>query len=198
MADVDLYYLSKANSNSPTLSNAAQSTTEIAQTLDCLEAQYRQLKQYAGETARLVCDLSHNNLAYEHLQYLTEILQASPVKLYALDLSCNRIFAPTWREVLPLVKQLLTKATYVDLAGNYLPAVLPDQLELQDMLKQNISLTAPNQYLGSTDWVRQWTSKAHEFRRIAYRSVCVAQQQLVIAWEFFTNCNWLQRGGRRR
>lgn len=91
------------------------------------------------------------------------------LQLYALDLSCNRIFAPTWREVLPLVKQLLTKATYVDLAGNYLPALLPDQLELQDMLKQNISLTAPNRYLGSTEWVRQRTSKAHEFRRIAYR-----------------------------
>lgn len=171
MADVDLYYLSKANSNFPTLSNAEQSRIEIAQTLECLETQYRQLKQYAGKEARLVCDLSHNNLAYEHLQYMAKLLQASPVQLYALNLSCNRNFAPTWREVSPLVKQLLTRATYVDLAGNYLPALLPDQLELQDMLKENISLTAPNRYLGSTERVRQWTSKAHEFRRIAYRFV---------------------------
>lgn len=171
MADVDfsLHYLSKANSNFPTLCNTEQSRKEIAQTLTCLETKYRQLKQYGGKEARLVCDLSHNNLAYEHLQYLAEILQSSPVQLYALDLSCNRIFAPTWRELLPLIKQLLTKALHVDLAGNYLPALLPEQLELQDMLKQNISLTAPNRYLGSTDWLRQWTSKAHEFRRIAYR-----------------------------
>ena len=129
------------------------------------------LKQSAGKEARLVCDLSHNNLTYEHLQYLTAKLLGSPVQLYALDLSWNYIFAATWPEVLPLVKQLLTKATYVDLAGNHLPALLPEQLELQDMLKQNVSFTAPNRYLGSTDWIREWTSKAHEFRQKAYRSV---------------------------
>ncbi len=39
------------------------------------------------------------------------------------------------------------------------------------MLKQNVSFTAPNRYLGSTDWMREWTSKAHEFRQKAYRSV---------------------------
>ena len=44
-------------------------------------------------------------------------------------------------------------------------------LELQDMLKQNVSFTAPNRYLGSTDWMRDWTSKAHVFRQKAYRSV---------------------------
>ncbi len=185
MADVDLYYyLSKVNSNFPTLSSAEQSRKEVAQFITCLESQYRQLKQYAGKEARLVCNLSQNNLAFEHLQYFAETLQASPVQLYALDLSCSRIFAPTWREVLPLVKQLLNKAMHVDLAGNYLPAVLPEQLELQDMLKQNVSLTAPNRYLGSTDWERRWTSKAHDFRRIAYRSVFVTQQHLAIPGKF--------------
>ncbi len=171
MADVQLHYLSKANTNFPSLTSPEQSRTEIAQTLECLNAEYLQLKQSAGKEARLVCDLSHNNLTYEHLQYLTVKLLASPTQLYALDLSWNRIFAATWPEVLPLVKQLLTKAMYVDLAGNYLPALLPEQLELQDMLKQNVSFTAPNRYLGSTNWIRDWTSKAHEFRQKAYRSV---------------------------
>ena len=97
-------------------------------------------------------------------------LIGSPVQLYALDLSWNRIFAATWPEVLPLVKQLLTKATYGDLAGNHLPTLLPEQLELQDMLKQIVSFTAPNRYLGSTNWIREWTLKAHEFRQKAYRS----------------------------
>ncbi|DBB12212.1 TPA: hypothetical protein ACH3X3_006318 [Trebouxia sp. C0006] len=171
MADVQLHYLSKANTNFPSLTSPEQSRTEIAQTLECLNAEYLQLKQSPGKEARLVCDLSHNNLTYEHLQYLTAKLLASPVQLYALDLSWNRIFAATWPEVLPLVKQLLTKAMYVDLAGNYLPALLPEQLDLQDMLKQHVSFTAPNRYLGSTDWIRDWTSKAHEFRQKAYRSV---------------------------
>lgn len=167
MADVQLHYLSKANTNFPSLTSPEQSRTEIAQTLECLNAEYLQ----PGKEARLVCDLSHNNLAYEHLQYLTVKLLASPVQLYALDLSWNRIFAATWPEVLPIVKQLLTKAKYVDLAGNHLPALLPEQLELQDMLKQNVSFTAPNRYPGSTNWIRDWTSKAHEFRQKAYRSV---------------------------
>ncbi|KAL0030268.1 hypothetical protein WJX77_006518 [Trebouxia sp. C0004] len=121
MADVQLHYLSKANTNFPSLTSPEQSRTEIAQTLECLNAEYLQLKQ------------------------------------------------AIWPEVLPLVKQLLTKAMYVDLAGNYLPALLPEQLELQDMLKQNVSFTAPNRYLGSTNWIRDWTSKAHEFRQKAYR-----------------------------
>ena len=130
MADVQLHYLSKANTNFPSLTSPEQSETEIARTLECLKAEYLQLKQSAGKEARLVCDLSHQNLTYEHLQFLTVKLLASPVQLYALDLSCNSIFAATWPEVLPLVKQLLTKALYVDLAGDCLPALLPEQLEL--------------------------------------------------------------------
>ncbi len=115
MADVQLYYLSKANTHFPSLTSPEQSRTEIAQTLECLNAEYLQLKQSGGKEARLVCDLSHSNLNYEHLQYLTVKLLASPVQLYALDLSRNHIFAATWPEVHPLVKQLLTKAMYVDL-----------------------------------------------------------------------------------
>lgn len=92
--------------------------------------------------------------------------------------SCTLWISPA-TEVVPLIKQLLTKVTHVDLAGNYFPVVLPEQPQLQDMLKQNVSLTAPNRYLGSTDWVRQGTSKAH-----AYRCVCVAQQQHTIVWDY--------------
>ena len=197
MADVQLHYLLKSNTNFPSLTNPEKSRVEIAQTLECLNAKYLQLKQSAGKGARLVCDLSHNNLTYEHLQYLTFNLLTSPVQLYALDLSWNRIFAATWPEVLPLVRQLLTKAMYVDLAGNYLPALLPEQLELQDMLKQHVSFTAPNRYLGSTDWIRDWTSKAHKFRQKAYRSVygpAIVYSRLGIRF----NCSWLQGGGRRR
>ncbi|DBA97298.1 TPA: hypothetical protein ACH3X1_015039 [Trebouxia sp. C0004] len=58
---------------------------------------------------------------------------------------------------------------HVNLAGNHLPALLPEQLELQDMLKQNVSCTAPNRYLSNTDWVRKWIYKAHEFCQKAYR-----------------------------
>ncbi len=133
IAEPKLYYLSKSNANFPSLKSVECSIAEIASTLGDLEAKYRQLSHQAGPGARLVCDLSHNNMTCEHLQYATQLLIASPVQLFALDLSWNRIFAPTWDEVLPVVKQLLTKATYVDLAGNYLPALDPEHLELKDM-----------------------------------------------------------------
>ena len=168
MADLQLYYLSKANTNFPSLTSSEQSRTEIAQTLERLSAEYVQMMQNAGAEAALVCDLSHNNLKFEHLQYLTAKLLENPVQLYALDLSWTRIFVATWSELVPLVKQLLTKAMYIDLAGNHLPALLPEHMELQDMLKQPVSLTAPNRHLGRTDWIRRWTSKAHEFRQKAY------------------------------
>ena len=61
MADVEFYYLSKPNSNFPSLTSPEKSRTEIAQTLASLNAEYLQLKQSAGKEARLVCDLSHNN-----------------------------------------------------------------------------------------------------------------------------------------
>lgn len=80
MADVQLHYFSKANTNFPSLTSPEQSTTEIARTLESLNAEYLQLKQSAGKEARLVCDLSYNNLTYEHLQYLTVKLLASPVQ----------------------------------------------------------------------------------------------------------------------
>ena len=80
-----------------------------------------------GKGARLVCVKSHSNTTYEHLQNLTELITASPVQLFALNLSSNCIFAPAWPEVLILVKQLLSKATYADLASNYLPALFPER-----------------------------------------------------------------------
>ena len=61
MADVRLYYLSKADTNFPSLTSSEQYETEIALTLECLKAQYLQLEQSAEKEARLVCDLSHNN-----------------------------------------------------------------------------------------------------------------------------------------
>lgn len=58
MADVQLYYLSKAILKLSSLTSPEQSETEIAHTLECLKAEYLQVKQRAGKEARLDCDLS--------------------------------------------------------------------------------------------------------------------------------------------
>ena len=60
---------------------------------------------------------------------------------------------------------------YLDLAGNYLPALLPEQLELQDMLKQHVSFTARNRCLGSNNWYDNGFVKHTDFAKKAHRSV---------------------------
>jgi hypothetical protein len=71
-----------------------------------------------------------------------KLLPASPVQLFALDLSCDRIYVSTWPEFLPLVKQLLSTATYVNLAGNYLQPLFSEQLRLGEVLNPKHAYSA--------------------------------------------------------
>ena len=93
MADVQLYYLSKALLKLLSLTSPEQSETAIAHTLECLKAEYLQLKQRAGKEARLDCDLSPQQFDLRTPAVFDCKILASPVQLYALDFSCNRILA---------------------------------------------------------------------------------------------------------
>lgn len=164
MAGPELYYLTHSQENFPSLSSTESSEADIDSLVVRLEAEYTR----RSSNAVIVCDLSHNNLIYEHIQYLTQRLKASPIHLFALDLSWNRIFVPAWAKVAPMVEELLAIATHVDLAGNYLPALSSQQPELKLLLEKNVSFAAPNLHV-SDPWVRAWTDKAHDFRLQAYR-----------------------------
>ena len=168
MAVPQLFYVSKQFANFPSLQSVEASKAEIVQLVASLREESERIARDVGYDAELVCNISHNNLTYEHLELLSRLLLDSSVHLFALDLSWNRIFARSWDTFLPTVTQLLTRATYIDLAGNYLPALQADDTSLLKMLEHKVSFAVPNIYLGKDKWVRRWTEKAQEFRRQAY------------------------------
>ena len=57
-------------------------------------------------SASVICNLSCSNLSFEHAKYIAACLQVPGrnVRLYALDLSFNRIDAPSWAAFVPLLE----------------------------------------------------------------------------------------------
>ena len=177
----EVYRFSRPDTNFPDVKHAEADINDVFQQL---LAEYEDLRLEVGPDVKLVCDFSGNDMHIEHLIQFKSLLLSSPVSLYALDLSWNR-YAPSWGNILPIVCQLLTKATYVDLAGNYLPALAQDSYsrELAEMLTENASFATPNVFLGDTPWMRKWTLKAHQFWRnlsIAVVVACVITIVLVL------------------
>ena len=169
MAQPQLYYISKDSANFPSLHSVESSEAEIKQLVAQVCQESERIARDPGHNAKLVCSISHNNLTSEHFNLLTKLLLDSSVQLFALDLCWNRIFVSTWDNFLPTVMQLLTRVQYIDLAGNYLPALQSDDIGLGKMLEQKVSFAVPNTYRGKDEWVRRWTEKAQEFRQQAYR-----------------------------
>ena len=52
---------------------------------------------------RLVCNFSSNNLTLDHINHLSKWLESSSLRIYALDLSFNRIFSASWEPVLAVI-----------------------------------------------------------------------------------------------
>ena len=183
MADPQLFYISKQFGNFPSLQSVELSEAEIVQLVAELRKECERIMLDVGHDAELVCKISHNNFTHEvgKFQLPTKLLLDSSVHLFALDLSWNRIFARTWDTFLPIVTQLLTRATHIDFVGNYLPALQPDDTGLVKMLEQNVSFAVPNIYLGRDRWVRRWTEKAQKFRRQAYGYVVQISCQICVA-----------------
>ena len=121
--------------------------------------------------ARIVCNFSFNNLSFEHAKHLAAWLQVPGrnLHLYALDLSFNRIVAPTWAAFVPLVSWLRPYVDYMDFGGNYLPALVEIDL-LKEPIFQGVSLATALQdaKLTPSSWVRQWDKQARDFRLLSY------------------------------
>lgn len=118
--------------------------------------------------SQLVCDFSSNNMTFAHLERFTEWLEDTSLQIYALDLSMNCIFSPTWQPILDLFQRLCTKVHLVDLGGNYLPA-LEETAELKKVQEtRRVSLALPTFGSPVMDWQREWTNIALEFDQQAY------------------------------
>ncbi len=145
-----------------------------AKETEVLEDTFRQLSNECKRTSspvtenQLVGDFSSNKLTLPHVEQLADWLEGSSLRLYALDLSFNRIYSPTWQPVLDVLDRLCVKVDLVNMGGNYLPA-LEETAELKKVQQlRRVSLALPASGGPLTDWQREWTSIALEFGQKAY------------------------------
>ena len=81
----------------------------------------------------------HNSSFLTNLDTFTSLLSLRDVRCLILHFQRSVRSTPALSDILPLVKQLLTKATYVDLACNFLPNIYLEPSELKDILQQKVS-----------------------------------------------------------
>lgn len=119
--------------------------------------------------SRVVWNFSGNDLAFDHIKFMALWLQVpdTDLKLYALDLSSNRISVPDWACFVPLVDALSKNVQYMDFGGNLLPAITEDPL-LQTPAFEKVSLGLAGHSLAQNAWVDSWTLRARCFQQQAY------------------------------
>ncbi len=118
---------------------------------------------------RLVCDFSNNNFSLQHVEALAQWLQKSttPISIFALDLSFNRIQCSSWENFVPVVKTLSNHVEHLDFGGNYLPPILESDRSLT-LLHSKVSLSVPYNSECGDPWVDTWTERSKQFRESAY------------------------------
>lgn len=118
--------------------------------------------------SRFVCDFSSNDLRLDDVDQFATWLESSPLRIYALDLSFNRIFSESWEPVLQVAGRLAASVDNLQLGGNYLPA-LSETVELRELQQSGcVSLTLPITGCAATDWQEKWINIAEDFNTKAY------------------------------
>ena len=118
---------------------------------------------------RVVWNFSGNDLSFEHVKFIALWLQVpdTDLKLYALDLSFNRISVPDWASFVPLVDALSKNVQYMDFRENLLLAIIEDSL-LQTPVFEKVSLGIAGHPLAQNAWVDSWTLRARCFQQQVY------------------------------
>lgn len=95
-------------------------------------------------------------------------LEGTSLRIYALDLSCNRIFSASWEPRLKAIACLCTHVGYLQLGGNYLPA-LTETYELSKLqMSGPVSLAVPVTGSPATQWHKKWDDIVLDFSSITY------------------------------
>ncbi len=131
-------------------------------------ATFYKLVQIHGAQDSVVCDLSSNNLTFDHAVHISIWLRENSVKLYALDLSLNRIIQEQRAPVLELIRGLLESVELVNLGGNYLPPMLQDDGLQQIQDEGRVSLALPMYSPGFDAWQAGWNQLSEHFNQQAY------------------------------
>ena len=118
---------------------------------------------------RVVWNLSATDLSFDHVKFMALWLQVpdTKLKLYALDLSHNRISVPDWASFAPLVDALSSNVQYMHFGGNPLPAIIENPI-LQRPVFHNVSLGLADHAYTQNAWVDSWIDRARQFRQHAY------------------------------
>ena len=166
MASAQLFR--RANGNLPPLVKTQDPGEALRPTLLELAKFYQKYVLVFQEASiRLVCDFSNNNFGLQHVEALAQWLQTTDVKIYALDLSFNRIQCPSWGAFVPLVNSLLKHIQHLDFGGNYLPPILESDESLK-LLHSSVSLSVPYHSQCDHPWVDTWTERSKQFKWLAY------------------------------
>ena len=59
--------------------------------------------------SRFVCNFSSNDLSLDDVSQFATWLESSSLRIYALDLSFNRIFSDTWEPILQVVGRIVAR-----------------------------------------------------------------------------------------
>ncbi len=117
---------------------------------------------------RFVCDFSSNGLSLNDVNQFATWLEGSSLRIYALDLSFNRIFSESWEPILQVVGRLGARVDNLQLGGNYLPA-LSETDELRKLQHSGcVSLALPITGSPATEWQEKWNNIAVDFGTKAY------------------------------
>lgn len=134
-------------------------------------------------SASVVCNLSYSNLSFEHAKYIAAWLQVPGrnVRLYTLDLSFNRIEAPSWAAFVPLLEWLRPYVRHMDFAENDLPTIIELDLLTQPVF-QHVSLGLATEQLTQSAWVNRWIMQARHFRELAYGCQTEHPRYAAVSW----------------
>ena len=122
----------------------------------------------------IVVDLSGLNLRFDHLSRVTKYFRDTRTRVFALDMSMNRIQAD-WTSLTPILHTLFGEqlVQYLDLGMNYLPPLsslkaLPAEKQTFRKFGQQLSLGLDCvSYSGDPD-LDYWTENARTFKTVAY------------------------------
>ena len=137
----------------------------------------RELSRIATRHNSLVCNLSEGGMTFEVLKRLpSELASVCNNQIVALDLSFNSVVCHSWKELEPVLDQLLGKRVveYLDISNNYLPPLetLKQDRRLSEKFcsfGNRLSLLGfdTNPFTGDVD-IDYWLRNARAFKQPAY------------------------------
>ena len=150
-----------------TAAGAAEENLALKQAFRELEDSYSR-NNSSLRKSRFVCDFSSNDLSLDDVNQFATWLEGSSLRIYALDLSFNRIFSESWEPILHVVGRLGARVDNLHLGGNYLPALIETDKLRKLQHSGCVSLALPITGSPVNEWQEKWNNIAVDFGTKAY------------------------------